>query len=137
MKDYSEKLRQDIETLELQLARWRALTVVAALLIILAVISAKALAQEPEHPAFGARHISTLVVESDVADVVKLEAKAVDVLRTKYGLTLDEARAKVRIDGKTDVARCLEHVIINALAGIAQAEVVGSVVGNQHPAGVN
>jgi len=88
---------------------------------------------EPEHPAFGQRHTSTLVVESQVADIPKLEAKAVEVLRAKYGLTLDEARAKVRVDGKTDVARCLEHVIINALAGIAQAEVVASVVGNQHP----
>lgn len=92
-----------------------------------------AMAQEPDHPAFAPHQSSTLAVESEVADIPKLEAKAVDVLRAKYGLTLEEARAQVRIDGKTDVARCLEYVIINAMAGIAQARVVASVVGNQHP----
>jgi|GEM_PF-6508002 len=104
------------------------LAIAATLTILSAVV-----ASQEEHPAFGTQHTSTLVVESQVSDIVKLEAKAVDVLRAKYGLTLDEARAKVRVDGKTDVARCLEYVIINALAGIAQAEVVASVVGNQHP----
>ena len=60
-----------------------------------------------EHPAFGPRHISQLSLEIEVADIAKLEAKAVDILRTKYGKTLDEARAMVRVDWKTDVARCI------------------------------
>lgn len=103
-----------------------------ALVATMTMLTAASYSQE-EHPAFAAHQSSTLAVESEVADVPKLEAKAVDVLRTKYGLTLEEARAKLRVEGKTDVARCLEYVIINALAGIAQARVVASVVGNQHP----
>ena len=85
------------------------------------------------YTVFGPEHTSQLTVESNVPDIAKLEAKAVDILRTKSGLTLAEARAKVRIDGKTDVARCLEYVIMDALQKITQAEVVGITVANQHP----
>lgn len=92
-------------------------------------------AQEPseEHPAFGAIHTTELKVESTVVDIPKLEAKAVDILRTKYGLTLAEARDKVRIDGKTDVARCLEYLYINAVTSVVQARVEVTVVAEQHP----
>ena len=93
-----------------------------------------ALAAEPEpHPAFGQHHLTNVRVESSVPDIKKLEDKAVTILREKYGLTLEEARAKVRIEGKTDVALCLEFVFINALVAVAQAEVSVVTVENAHP----
>lgn len=104
--------------------------------LILAICVALGFSQsiaQDEHPAFGNTQSAQLTVDAEVPDIPKLEAKAVDILRTKYGLTLDEARAKVRIDGKTDVARCLEYVVINALAGITQANVIGSTIVLQHP----
>lgn len=91
-----------------------------------------------EHPAFGARHVSHLTVRSNVADIPKLEAKAVEILRrpgtvTGERMTLPEARAVVRVDGKTDVARCLEIVITDRLRGIVQADVSGVRLANEHP----
>jgi hypothetical protein len=98
----------------------------------LLLIAGTALAQD-DHPAFGPTHHTAITADAEVADIPKLEAKAIDILRTKYGLTLAEARDKVRIDGRTDVARCLEFVYINALQGIAQAKVVATAIANQHP----
>ncbi len=92
-------------------------------------------AASEDHPAFGSRHTSTLIVETEVDDIPKLEAKAIDVLRTKHGLTLEEARSRVRIDGRTDVARCIEVVTINAVQSVAQYRAVNVTVGNQHPEG--
>jgi hypothetical protein len=103
---------------------------VAALALSMAT---SALAQDAPHPAFGPTQTSILTVDAEVPDIPKLEAKAIDILRTKYGLTLAEAREKVRIDGKTDVARCLEYVVINALNGITQATVVGISIQQEHP----
>lgn len=111
-----------------------AIAIVLALLV--ASVAIRQALGEDVHPAFGSHHTSNLSLDSEVPDIQKLEAKAVEVLRAKYGLTLSEARAKVRIDGKTDVARCLEFVIINALAGITQANVTASVVAEAHPVSV-
>lgn len=109
------------------------IAIAIALVVLVASLAIRQALAQDQHPAFGPHQTTQLTVETDVGDIQKLEAKAVDVLRTRYGLTLTEARAKVRLDGKTDVARCLEFVIINALAGISQAKVVGSVVANEHP----
>lgn len=129
----------------LSLRNWQ-VAAVALILLLIGMLMAPASAQEPDHPAFGTQHTSTLIVTSEVTDIPKLETKAIDVLRqvgtvTGETMTLEEARAKVRIDasgnpdpkGRTDVARCLEIVISNWLKGIAQANVVGSTVANQHP----
>lgn len=115
-----------------------ALGIAAAFVLLGLAMFAATVASAQDHPAFGTHHVSQLIVTSDVPDVPKLEAKAVEILRrvgtvTGETMTLAEARAKVRIDGKTDVARCLEIVIIDRLRGIAQARVVGTTVANEHP----
>lgn len=92
------------------------------------------IAAAQDHPAFGQHQVSQLTVEADVPDIPKLEFKVVALLRADDpSLTLAAARARVRIDGKTDVARCMELLIIHTLRGITQAFVVGTVVATQHP----
>lgn len=111
---------------------------------VLIVYAARGTVQD--HPAFGTHHVSQLTVTSDVPDVPKLEAKAIEILRrvgtvTGETMTLAEARSKVRIDaagnpnpgGRTDVARCIEIVITDRLRGIVQARVTGVRVANEHP----
>lgn len=86
------------------------------------------------HPAYGPHHISTLTVESYVPDVPKLEQRVVDILRAADPtLTLADARAKLRINGKTDVARCLELLIIYAVDAPVQFEAMSTTVANEHP----
>lgn len=110
---------------------------IAAVLLTILILCLvhRALAQEPppEHSAFSAHGFAVMTVEYDTLDIAKLEAKAVDVLRTKSGLTLAEARAFVRVDGRTDVARCYEVIIPNHLKSITQGTVLGVRIENQHP----
>jgi hypothetical protein len=105
----------------------------AIVIFMLGMIAGAKLASAEEHPAFGAKHTSTLILEIEVADIPKLEAKAIEILRTKHGQTLEQARAAVRIEGKTDVARCIEFVTINAVQSVAQYTATNVAVGNQHP----
>jgi hypothetical protein len=102
--------------------------------------------EQPDHPAFVSTQTLHLTVQAEVDDIPKLEAKAIAILRqvgtvTGETMTLEQARAKVRVDaqgnpdpkGRTDVARCLEYVIPNWLKGIAQASVVASRIEAPHP----
>jgi hypothetical protein len=102
-----------------------------AMLAILATLSAHA----QEHPAFGTVHRTYMSVEAEVADIGKLETRAIDILvkPDHGGLTRDEARSKLRVDGKTDVARCLEVIYAYQLRIITQARVTASAIANQHP----
>ena len=110
------------------------------------LIASHAMAQEAEHPAFGLKHRTYISVESEVLDAKKLESKAISILRKKgtltgEPLTIDEARAKVRVDtqgkpdakGRTDLARCLEIVFAAGLQGTANVKVTASALANQHP----
>lgn len=107
----------------------------AILAILILCVVRRALAQKPaDHSAFSAHGFAIMTVEYDTLDIPKLEAKAVDVLRTKSGLTLAEARAFLRVDGRTDVARCYEVIIPNHLKSITQGTVIGVRIENQHPA---
>jgi hypothetical protein len=100
-------------------------------------------AQEPEHPAFGPHQVIQLTITVDaldvagkpgVPDIAKIETKAVAILRAwDPSITLVDARAKVRVDGRTDVARCMEYIAIDRLNGISQAKVVGVRQEVQHP----
>ena len=90
-------------------------------------------ASAQDHPAFEPAQRSMLTVESVTPDIPALESATLDLLTTRYGLTAEEALAKVRVDGKTDVARCIEFIVIEALRGISQATVIGTVVATQHP----
>ena len=118
----------------------------ATLAVILLGILISHAAGQDSHPAFGAKQTSVLTVETDTADIPKLEAKAIEILRrvgtvTGETMTLAEARAKVRVDangnpdskGRTDVARCVEIVVTDRLRGIVQTRVEGVTVANQHP----
>lgn len=105
---------------------------VGLLLVVISMLFAKH-AGAQEHPAFGARHTTTLILEVEVADVAKLEAKAIDILRTKYGKTLTEARELLRVDGKLDVARCIEWVTLNAVTSVVQYQATNVTVANEHP----
>lgn len=87
-----------------------------------------------EHPAFGAHQVIQLTITADVPDIPKLEARAVDILRRwDPSLTLAGARAKVRVDGKTDVARCLEYITVYQLQQVSQARITGIRQEAQHP----
>lgn len=87
-----------------------------------------------EHPAFGPTHTSLLTVQSVVPDIPKLEQRVVDILRAQDpALTSAQARAKLRIDGKTDVALCLELLIIYQVGLPVQFEAVTITVANEHP----
>lgn len=106
------------------------------LLVIIAASAQDAPPPPPPdyHPAYGPHHISTLTVESYVPDVPKLEQRVVDILRAADPtLTLADARAKLRINGKTDVARCLELLIIYAVDAPVQFEALSTTVANEHP----
>lgn len=105
----------------------------ALALVLLFMLVNDANGQEEPHPAFGAAHKLSLIGEIEVDDIPKIEAKAIDILRTKLGKTLDEARAMVRVDDKTDVARCIEFVTINAVMGVVQYRAVNVTVANEHP----
>src|SRR5688572_19446629 len=121
-------MRED-ETVEFELGTWGCILAVV-LIFLLGMIAGAKVASAEEHPAFGSKHTSTLILEIEVTDIPKLEAKAIEILRTKHGQTLEEARAAVRIDGKTDVARCIEFVTINAVQSIAQYTATNVAVGN-------
>ena len=105
-------------------------------------------AGQDSHPAFGAKQTSALTIETNTADIPKLEEKAIEILRrvgtvTGETMTLTEARAKVRVDangspdakGRTDVARCVEIVVTDRLRGIVQTRVERVTVANTHPGG--
>lgn len=114
------------------LAAWIA---AGLLTIIILCLVHRALAQDlpADHSAFSAHGVSSFSLEYDTLDIAKLEAKAVAVLREKSGLTLAEARGQVRVDGRTDVARCIEIIVPNHLKSITQATVIATVIGHQHP----
>lgn len=123
-----------------RIAAWITIAIVAT--FVCASVAAIAVAQEPEHPAFGSSHVSTLEVESDIDDTPaarkRLEDKAIAILRepgtvTGEKMTLAEARAITRIDGRVNVARCKEIVITKALRVIVQMRVTGVRVGNPNP----
>ena len=124
---------QDDETVEFELGPVGCIVAVIVIFVLGMLLGAK-IATAQEHPAFGTRHTSTLILEVEVPDITKLEAKAIDILRTKYGKTLEQARAALRIDGKIDVARCIEFVTINAVQSVAQYSATNVTVGNEHPA---
>lgn len=106
---------------------------VACLLVLLGLWMGRARADDDPQAAFDAHGFAFFAMEYDTPDIPKLEAKAVAVLRTKRGLTLAEARAEVRVDGRTDVARCWEIVVRNALAGIVQGQISATAMAHQHP----
>lgn len=57
----------------------------------------------------------TANIHMEVTDVKKVEAKAIAIVRNKDGLTLAEAQALFRVNGKTNVARCVEYIIRDAV----------------------
>lgn len=64
-----------------------------------------------------------------------VEARAVTILRND-GLTLEEARAKVRVNGVTDIARCTEVILSYAMRTASiYLDVQESQIGLQHEAG--
>lgn len=116
----------------------RGVIVLCLALLLLGFCAGKAYGQEVEHPAFGARHVTQLSVTSDVPDIAKLEGRAIDILRkpgtvTGEVMTLEEARAVVRIDGKTDVARCPEVIYAYQLRIVTQAVIDVARISNEHP----
>lgn len=87
-----------------------------------------------DHPAFLQLQKMTITVEPYVPDVPKLEQRLVDILRAADPtLTLAAAREKLRIDGKTDVARCLELLMIYVIDQPVQFDAVSITVASQHP----
>lgn len=90
-----------------------------------------------ENPAFALKQRTYLSVESFIPDggIPKLETRAIDILvkPDHGGLTRDEARAQLRIDARTDVARCLEVIFQYQLEIVTQAKVVATAIANQHP----
>jgi hypothetical protein len=119
-------------------------------IVLLAMIVMDARADEPppaEHPAFGLQHRYKMDVEADLqvpenatpkqiaAAIKKVETRAVAILKRpdSGGLTLEEALAKLRIDGKTDVRRCLEVIFEYQLRSVKQARVIAHQQAAEHP----
>lgn len=128
-------MRQETWDMRLRFSLWQVVGLMCSAFAMGCFVGAisKAHADEVEHPAFGSHQVTQITATAEV-DIPKAEAKAVDILRKwDPSLTLAQARAKVRIDGKTDVARCMEYIYINAFDGITQAHVVGVRQENQHP----
>jgi hypothetical protein len=92
---------------------------------------------QDDHPAFALKQRTYISVESDIPEggISKLEARAIDILvkPDHGGLTRDVARAQLRVDGRTDVARCLEVIFQYQLVTVTQAKVVASAIANPHP----
>jgi hypothetical protein len=123
----------------------------AIVLMVMLVMDARAEELPPaEHPAFGLHHRYKMDVEADLplpenptpkevaAAIKKAETRAVAILRRpdSGGLTLEEAQAKVRIDGKTDVRRCLEVIFEYQLRSVKQARVTAHLQEAEHPEAV-
>ena len=110
------------------------IAVVLIACVAIAALLNVAVGQTPDHPAYGNHQVIQLTVTADVPDIPKAETKAVEILRKwDPSLTLAAARAKVRVDGRTDVARCLEYIYINHLDAITQADVTGIRQEVAHP----
>lgn len=110
-----------------RIAAWITIGVIAT--CVLSSVALVALAQEPVEPA---KYTSNFAVEYELtaAQVKKLEAKAIEIIRRKGTVTGEqatraEALAIVRPNGVTDVAVCFEYVSTDRLFGIAQATVRG------------
>ncbi len=121
---------------------------IAILLLVMLVMDARAQESAPaEHPAFGLEHTYQMVVTANIplpenatdkqraAAIKKAEDRAVTILRRpdSGGLTIEEARAKVRIDGKTDVRRCFEIIFEYQLRIVTQARVTAHQQAAEHP----
>lgn len=128
-------------------ARRLAIGIIA--LLVIGFIGGAAFAQESDHPAFGLEHSFVMRVEAIVpvpenatpaqiaAAIKRVEARAVAILRRadSGGLSLEEARAKVRVDGRTDVRRCLEVIFVYQLRSVTQARVTRHQQAASHPEG--
>ena len=106
-------------------AIWALVALVA--MFVLGVLTGIACAQESDPfddlPVFSSHQEADYHIVSDTPDIAKLDARCVDIVRAQLpGITLAQARAKVRVKGKTDVRACVNVLIQHALRGIKQAQ---------------
>lgn len=74
-----------------------------------------------------------IVVHITDIDPKKVESAAASLLRKKTpGLSLAEAKAQLRVNGKLDIARCLEEIYPAQLGKVSVGKVDASVVANFH-----
>lgn len=104
------------------------------------VVIAQTTAPVPGAGAFSSEGSAEYSIHYTVSDVPKLEAKAIAILRappdaggTGTPLTLAEAQARVRVGGRTDVARCIEFVVFDRMKGIVQAHIDAQTIHQEHP----
>lgn len=81
------------------------------------LLSSLALAQD--HPAFAERQAPKFDLRVQVTDAERARDRAVQILTTKHGLTEAEALAKITSEGKVDLARCVEYIMLDALATLS------------------
>lgn len=67
-----------------------------------------------------------ITIQSEVPSVPKLKAKAISILRTRFGLSLAEAQEKLTLNGMTNVSLCNEYLIIDALAKVSQVKITAN-----------
>jgi hypothetical protein len=80
-------------------------------------------------PAYQATAGSSIAAQFGVIDINKLEQAAIQVVVFSSNLTAVEALARVRdSDGKTDVAACIDILIVDAINKIQAVEVEGITV---------
>lgn len=141
---------RDNETIEFELGTWGCVVAVIAIFVLGMLLGASlALADEvpADHTAFGLTHqIKTTLdvtvpvpenaTEKQVAAAIKkVEDRAIAILRRpdSGGLTLQEAQAKVRVNGRTDVRRCIEIILDYQMRTITQVRVTGHRQEAEHP----
>lgn len=105
-----------------------------AFLAILAATTAYA----ADHPAFDTHQSPRFAMEVKVVDQAAAASLAESILVTKGGLTPEEASAKIRVNGQIDLARCVEFILLDSLAGIpstltASLDVTNVTIELQHP----
>lgn len=94
----------------------------------------------PVEPPPATKYTSTFGVEFELtpAQLIKLEAKAISIIRRKGAVsgeqaTLAEARAITRPNGIIDAQVCWEYVSTDRLRGIVQATVTGVRIQRPEP----
>lgn len=89
----------------------------------------------PTQPNFQATVGSVMSLQAEIPDVKKLRAKAAALLKAQK-LSVAEIAEKLDVDGKPDLQRCIDYIVIDALGKITQAKITGISIAAQHPVSV-
>jgi hypothetical protein len=102
------------------------------LALLVGLLIGRSVNAEETDATFQPHQFAEFRVEYTAPDIAKLEERAIAIMRENApGMTSAQARAFLRVDGKTHVGRCYNVLAFHALGKITQVESVVTQIENQ------